>query len=71
MTQEDKIQELEDMFEVDPGVITPKTSMSELPWDSMAMLSLIALVNEKFGKKIAGTQLKDLSTVQDVLDLMN
>ena len=70
MTQAEKIEALEDMFEVDSEVITPETSMDELPWDSMAMLSLIALVNEKFGKKISASQLKDLTTVKDIIDLM-
>ena len=51
MTQEEKIGLLEEMFEADAGTIQPETALDTLQWDSMAMLSLIALVNEKFGKK--------------------
>ena len=70
MTQEEKVEALEELFEVDAGTITPETALDTLQWDSMAMLSLIALVNERFGKRLNGTQLKALKTVQDILVIM-
>ena len=36
----------------------------------MAMLSLIALVNERFGKRLNGSQLRSFKTVQDILWVM-
>ncbi len=70
MTKEDKIKLLEEMFETDVGSIKPETELENLTWDSMAMLSLIALVNEHFGKRLTGTQLKSFKKVQDVLSAM-
>lgn len=70
MTQQEKIKALEELFEADAGVITPETALDALQWDSMAMLSLIALVNEKFGKRLNGPQLKALETIQDILAVM-
>ncbi|MDA3926942.1 MAG: phosphopantetheine-binding protein [Kiritimatiellae bacterium] len=70
MTQAEKIEILEDMFEVDPGTIKPEMNMDELPWDSIAMLSLIALVNERFEKRLNGLQLRSFNTIKDVLDVM-
>ncbi|MDD2598652.1 MAG: phosphopantetheine-binding protein [Kiritimatiellae bacterium] len=70
MTQTEKIEALEEMFEVDAGVITPETKMDDLPWDSVAMLSLIALVNESFGRRLSGAQLRSFKVIQDVLDVM-
>ena len=70
MTQEEKIGLLEEMFEAEAGALKPETALDTLQWDSMAMLSLIALVNEKFGKRLSGPQLKALRSVQDVLDVM-
>ncbi len=70
MTIQDKIQALEELFEADAGTITPETALDTLQWDSMAMLSLIALVNEKFGKRLNGQQLKALKTIQDILAVM-
>ncbi len=70
MTQQEKIEALEELFEADAGNIIPETALDTLQWDSMAMLSLIALVNEKFGKRLNGPQLKALKTVQDILAVM-
>ena len=70
MTQQEKIEALEELFEVDAGTITPMTALDTLRWDSMAMLSVIALVNERFGKHIPGKQLNALRTIQDILALM-
>lgn len=70
MTQQEKIAALVELFEADAGAITPETSLDKLQWDSMAMLSLIALVNERFGKRLAGSQLKSFKTVHDILVVM-
>jgi acyl carrier protein len=70
MTQQEKIGLLEELFEVDSGVITPEKALDTLQWDSMAMLSLIAMVNERFGKRVPGAQLKAFKTVQDILAVM-
>jgi len=54
----------------DSVTFTAETSLDNLIWDSMAMLSLIALVNERFGKRLTGSQLKAFKTVQDILSVM-
>ena len=54
MTQAEKIGLLEEMFEADAGTLKPETALDTLRWDSMSMLSLIALINEKFGKRLNG-----------------
>jgi len=70
MTQQEKIEALEELFEADAGTLSAVTALDKLQWDSMAMLSLIALVNEKFGKRLNGQQIKALKTVQDILAVM-
>jgi acyl carrier protein len=70
MTQPEKIAALEELFEADAGTISPETTLDKLQWDSMAMLSLIALVNEKFGKRLNGSQLKAFKTVQNLIEVM-
>jgi acyl carrier protein len=70
MTQVKKIQALEELFEVEAGTLKPETALDILQWDSMAMLSLIALVNEKFNKRLNGAQLKSFKTIQDILAVM-
>lgn len=70
MTQDEKLSELAEMFEVSITKITPETLLEELGWDSMAMLSLMALVNSLFGKTISGGEIKGFKTIRDILDIM-
>ena len=71
MTLEEKITLLEEVFEQDPGALTPGMELETLNWDSMAMLTVIALVKEHFDKKLDGPQIKAFKKVGDILDFMN
>ena len=72
MTQEEKIALLEDMLELDGGSLTPETELSSIEeYDSMAKLSLIVLMDDEFGKKLTGEQIREFKTVKDILDFMD
>lgn len=71
MTQEEKIALLEDMLELESGVLTPETELSSIDeYDSMAKLSLIVLMDDEFSKKLTGEQIREFKTVQDILNFM-
>lgn len=71
MTQEEKIALLEDMLELDGGSLNPEMELSEIEeYDSMAKLSLIVLMDDEFGKKLTGEQIREFNTVQNILDFM-
>lgn len=71
MTQEEKIAMLEEMLELDGGSLKPEMKLSEIPeYDSMAKLSLIVMMDEEYGKKLTGEQIREIKTVQDILDFM-
>lgn len=71
MTNEKKLELLEEMMELDAGTLTPETALEEIEeWDSLAKLSLIVLMDDECGKKLAGEQIKAFVTVQDILDFM-
>lgn len=71
MSNEEKILLLEDMMELDNGSLTEETVLDDLEeWDSMASLSLIVLMGDKFNKKIDAKQIKEFETVRDILDYM-
>ena len=71
MTNEKKIELLEDMLELDPGTLTPETVLSSLDeWDSIAMISFIALVDDEFDKIIKGAEIRAQQTVADLMKLM-
>ena len=71
MTNEEKITMLEDMLELDGGTLKPEMNLNDIPeYDSMAKLSLIVMMDDEFGKKLTGEQIREMKTVQDVIDFM-
>lgn len=72
MTNEEKIALLEDMLELDGGSLKPEMLLNDISeYDSMAKLSLIVMMDEEFGKKLSGEQIREFKTVQDILDFMD
>ena len=71
MTQEEKIALLEDMLELDNGSLKPETELSSIDeYDSMSKLSLIVLMDEEFGKKLTGEQIREFKNVEDIISFM-
>lgn len=71
MLLEEKIALLEDMLELEAGVLTPETVLADIDeYDSMAKLSLIVLMDDEFSKKLTGEQIREFKTIQDILDFM-
>ena len=67
-----KLALLEDMMELDEGILTPEMALEEIEeWDSLAKLSLIVLVDEECGKQLTGDQIKTFVCVKDILDCMD
>lgn len=72
MTNEEKIAMLEDLLELDGGSLKPEMVLNNIPeYDSMAKLSLIVMMDDEFGKKLTGEQIREFKTVQDILDFMD
>lgn len=70
MTQEEKLESLADVFDTDAGALKPEMALDEIGWDSMAMLSVIALVKTKFDKKLSGAEIRAFKTVGDILNVI-
>ena len=65
-----KFKEL--FFNSDELDITGTTKFKELAeWDSLAALSLIALMDSEFGVKLTGEALKTISSVEEIYLLIN
>lgn len=68
---EEKLNLLEEMLELDEGSLNKDMKLNDIKeWDSVAALSLIVLLDEHFGKEISGKQIKELVTVNDILQFM-
>ena len=71
MTNEEKIAILEELMEVDEGTLTPETLLSNIEeWDSVSFLSFMAMMDEKLGKTVTGSEIKTKETVGDLMAMM-
>ncbi len=72
MTNEKKIELIEETFDVDPGTITPEMELEYIDeWSSLTKLSLVVMLDDECGKTINNDIIKSLKTVQDIMDLMD
>jgi acyl carrier protein len=70
-TLQEKLNALEDMMELDEGILSPETSLDDIEeWDSLAALSLVVLLKEEFDKKITGQEIRAFQTIRDILNVM-
>jgi len=61
---------LDDMLEFDPGTIKGDERLEDLDgWDSLAVISFIALVDEKFDTLVETDKLAAAESVSDLYDL--
>jgi acyl carrier protein len=71
MTEEKKMELLEEMLEVDEGTLKPETPLADLEeWDSIALISFIALVDDEFDKTMKGAEVRAFVTIADALAAM-
>lgn len=71
MTDQEKINLLEETMELDAGTLHMDDILDDYPeWDSITALSFIALMDEKFHKTISGKEIKEFKTVADVIKVM-
>ncbi|HYK31638.1 MAG TPA: acyl carrier protein [Streptosporangiaceae bacterium] len=73
MTKEEILAGLSEIIDEIAGVpadeVTPdKTFVDDLDIDSLSMVEIAVAAQDKFGVEIPDDQLKDLKTVQDVID---
>ena len=64
MTEQEKMEELVDVLEMDLGEFDRDTVLEEVEtWDSVAVLSFIAFMNEKFDKIFHASEIAVCKTV--------
>ncbi len=66
MTEQEKIERIADVLDQDAGALKADTRLDEIGWDSMGMLSVIALA-KTCGKSITGSQIRAFATVGDII----
>lgn len=71
MTKQEKLKNLEEIMDLEEGVLKEDDVLAEYEeWDSVSILSFIALMDEMFEKEITGADIKEFIRVKDVLEVM-
>lgn len=71
MSEQEKLTILEEIMELDEGTLAKDDLLENYDeWDSLTAISLIAIIDEKFGKTLTGNDIKSYKTVADVLSVM-
>lgn len=69
MTREEKIEIIADILEMDDDNVKEDTILEELEtWDSVAVLSVISVINEKFDRYPKAEEIRAYKTVQDLMN---
>ncbi len=59
-----------DILEVEVSEVTPELNLRQHAWDSLAIVSTIALVDELYNKIINGQSLEKCNKVSDIVALI-
>ena len=63
-------EEFASLLGIEKNSISENSILSELEWDSMALISTMALIDEVFAVVVSGDQLTECITVADILKLV-
>lgn len=71
MDKEKILSLISEALEVDPAGINMETHIKDvLEWDSLGWLSIMSLLDEKYGVQISSSEMRDLSTAGDLVNLI-
>ena len=63
---------IEEVTGIEPSEVTPEKSfVDDLDIDSLSMVEIAVAAQDKFGVELPDDQLKDLKTVQDVINYVH
>ena len=72
MTRDEALAWLAGVFEDPLGSLRPDTPRDEVRgWDSLGVLTLMADLDEKFDLRVGEKEMAAMTSVQDILDLLN
>jgi len=65
------IEELKTTIEFDEYTISIDTNLRDIPgFDSLARMSILAFVDEKFSIKLSADQLRSMTTVKSLMEII-
>jgi len=70
MSRSDFLKLVDELMEKEPGTLAGPESLEEHGWDSLSVISFIALVDEQFGFTVPPVELAKCTRVDDLLALV-
>ncbi|MGI6778390.1 MAG: acyl carrier protein [Acetivibrionales bacterium] len=71
MTNKEKMNILEEVLDIEEDVLNEDTDLDQISaWDSIAVISTIAMFDSIFGKEISPEEVKHFKKVKDIIDRM-
>lgn len=71
MSEKEKLGLLEELMELEEGELSLTDKLKDYEeWDSVAVLSFIAMMDSEFHKTVKGADIKEFVTVQDAINMM-
>jgi acyl carrier protein len=71
MIMGEKLNILEDLLDTEKGALNEDTELDQLSeWDSIAVISIIAMFDSVFDKEITSEEIKEFKTIKDITDKM-
>ena len=65
------LNDLYESLDLDNITLDENTLLSDIGWDSLALISCIALADEHFNVTLSGGELSNLKTIKDILNLIS
>ncbi len=70
MRKQDFYDEIKEIMEIEDEIVDSTKLKDYEEFDSLAVMSLIALINSKFGRRIPGTVLQNVQTPAELVTLI-
>ncbi|MDO5154429.1 MAG: acyl carrier protein [Eubacteriales bacterium] len=71
MTEQEKLEKIAEILDLEVEEVDIEADLESLEeWDSVAILSFIAMMDEEFEKEVKGSEIRQMKTVKDLFGLM-
>ncbi len=70
MTRPDFLKLIDELLDKEPGTVQGGEPLAENGWDSLAVISFIALMDEHFSVAVSPVELAKCARVEDLVSLM-
>ena len=71
MTKSGFLELIDELLEKEPGTLKGPELLEDNDWDSLSVISFIALVDEHFGFTVSPSELAKCVSVEDLVSLLN